>query len=337
MTEKSTGKVSYKSTKDKIWAAYKEATEKLSEKGQVLMNANAIKQSEKKKEILDSVDGNGIVSVDGLMTHLETFKVSTEEAHNKYTTLVEAIKLKEDELQELFGIERSAFSLAALLDAHELQKEELRISKNEEIKQFEVRISEVRKDLLETQKEGQVTNQKKVSELDYEFDRKRLQKTNELADELEIKTKSHKDAIAKLYSDLEDAQKVFSEQVAEFNKEKRNAEEQQAIINTIPETVKVAEKAAVGKAAGIATKQFEIEKKYYQLEKETVIAKITSEAENLRALLVDAKEKETTLTTKLDSAYKQLKELAGETVKGAQNSEMFEKMKGLMETGGKSK
>lgn len=337
MTEKSTGNVSYKSTKDKIWAAYKEATDKLSEKGEVLMNADVIKQSEKKKEVLDSVDGNGVVSVDGLMLHLETFKTSTEEAHTKYTTLVEAIKLKEDELKELFGIEKSAFSLAALLDAHELQKEELRISKNEEIKQFEVRISEVRKDLMETQKEATVENRKKVSELDYEFERKRLQKTNELSDELEIKIRAHKEAVAKLYDELEATQKLFSEEMADFNKEKKDAQEQQTIIDLIPETVKSAEKAAVGKAAGIATKQFETEKKFYQLEKETVIAKLTADKENLTQLLVDAKEKETTLTTKLDSAYKELKELAGETVKGAQNSEMFDKMKSMMETSGKSK
>jgi seryl-tRNA synthetase len=123
--------------------------------------------------------------------------------------------------------------------------------------------------------------------------------------------------------------------MADFNKEKKDAQAQQEIIDAIPGTVKTAEKAAVAKSEAIAKRQFETEKKFYQLEKDNEIAKLTAEKENLTQSLVDFKTKETTLTTKLDDAYKELKELAGETVKGAQNSEMFDKMKTMLD--GKSK
>ena len=98
----------------------------------------------------------------------------------------------------------------------------------------------------------------------------------------------------------------------------------------IPEKIAEAVKSAVGKTTGMMQSKLEAEKKFFErdiaakLELSTA-ATTALETENgkLTYNIVE-------LQTKLDDAYKEIKNMAIKTVEGAGNSSMFNEMKTLL-------
>ncbi len=330
-------KVTYKSTKDKIWAAYKASQNMLQEKGEVTMDVENKKIDDNNTLVLENVESNGGLSVEHLIKILGTFEIKTVETQAKYQNLCEAISIKEKELTDLFGIEKNATSLAALLDAHESITENIKKEKEDILSSYQEKIEDRQTALkhAENALNSQIT--KKQNEFEYEFNREKIKRRDELGDELELIRKEKQRVLDVLAEQLAGKQKDYAERVSEFNKEKKEFDSLKEQIINFEATLEADREDTVKKTLSNCHKRFEAEKKYYILEKDGEVKTALAQLEAANAIIADAKAKNDKLESKLDSAYKELKDLASDTVKGAANSDMFDKMKGLVETGKTSK
>jgi chromosome segregation ATPase len=118
--------VSEKDTKKVLLSAYERALEVIKNLQAGVMDpvkevaekreaATVAKAEEIVKSDLSTAINSLLGSVDKTLTTLTT---TIEEAEGKYNSITEAIAVKEKELEEMFAIEKSAFTLAALINAH---------------------------------------------------------------------------------------------------------------------------------------------------------------------------------------------------------------------------
>lgn len=116
-------------SKQKILDAYKDLQAKM--KNNAAQTINPEQEAKVKKAKATISRANGIPDVTNIQSFQNSFVDSMQHFTTNFSTLLneyndvkEAIGSKQDELKELFGIEQEAFTLAALMDAQRIQKEE---------------------------------------------------------------------------------------------------------------------------------------------------------------------------------------------------------------------
>ncbi len=124
-------KITSSNTKKEMLDAFKILTEKLTEKAQTELKPEIAQKTMKEKEIVKTADAaskEGIIKrvydlKDEIGKALTGLAAKMEDEKEHYTKIKEAIAIKNNELKEIFEIETSAFSLAALLEAQKHKKE----------------------------------------------------------------------------------------------------------------------------------------------------------------------------------------------------------------------
>jgi len=124
--------LSMSNTKKEMLNAYNALLKQLQEKREAELKPEKIIEEKKKREVVEvaeTLSSEGVVKEIGNLK-LELGKMLTqisdglEEEVNKYKKIQNAIKIKEEELKELYEIERSAETLAALIEAQNQKRQE---------------------------------------------------------------------------------------------------------------------------------------------------------------------------------------------------------------------
>ena len=135
MTEKKppTKKVSLSNTKQEMLSAYNELLKQFQEQRQTeLKPQEKIEEKTRNQvvEVADSLSTEGVVQEVGSLKS-ETGKLLSqlsdrlEEEVEKYKQIKAAVGVKEKELSEIYEIEKSASSLAALIEAQHQRRQEI--------------------------------------------------------------------------------------------------------------------------------------------------------------------------------------------------------------------
>ena len=128
--EKKIKKLSMTNTKKEMLDAYSELVKEISSQEQLQLKPQKIAEEKSKKEIIQKVDD---MSTDSVAQNIGILKTDVnnvlsklhenlEKEVRKYEDIQKAIKVKETELKEVFEIEKSAFSLAALIESQNIKK-----------------------------------------------------------------------------------------------------------------------------------------------------------------------------------------------------------------------
>ena len=145
-------KLTDKNTKQEMLEAFESLAKQLDEKRAEELNADKRAEEKKKQEALKVAESVAADSVDREMGALKSeiskmlagLSEKLVSEATKFRNLRQAVESKECEIQELFGIERAASSLAALIEAQHQKKEEFEVEMAGKREELDAEIAEAR-------------------------------------------------------------------------------------------------------------------------------------------------------------------------------------------------
>lgn len=308
--------VTMKSTKAEIMEAYKAAVEKLEKKEGMIDDPVKEAVTKRKEEVIASAN----------VTAKES--IFNPEIIKKYNDLIEAIKIKQFELDELYGLEAKANSMAAMINAYKEKNEELKERQAEKEAAFDSEMNE-RKNAIEAEIETLKQHKQEILDsIDVEAKRitdeinlKRSREEDEYTYNLRRmrKTENDKwnDEKATREKELALREDVATEKEAKLKAQEDYIKELEEKVNEIPTLIAKATEDGVKKGKTDADKSNAFEVRALQKDANYQEQLLQNQIERLSEDLVNIKAEKMELQQKLDDAYAQMRELASKTVESA--------------------
>ncbi len=344
MEEKKTlpKKLSMSSTKQEMMDAYQGALKLLEDKKETELKPEKKLEEKKTKEavrIADSLSSEGVVQeISGLK--IEIGKVLTqigdklEDEVNKFKAIQSAIELREKELQELYEIEKSALTLAALIETQNqkrqqfeaemaARKEELsqdiqtqRLEWGKEKEEYEGQIKE--RDLTEKKR-----REREKEEYDYSFKRQQMLAKDKFEDEKAKLEKEIQLKKAQMENELKEREKVIAQKEEELNELRKK-------VSLFPKELET----AVGKAVKETSERLSLEAKNKEelLKKEFTGERnvLTTRIESLEKTAKEQSAQVAGLTQFLEKANQKVQEIAVKALESASAQKSLSNLQQLL-------
>jgi hypothetical protein len=335
-------KLSDKSTKQEMLDAYQSVVKQLEEKRATELNPE--KRLEEKKteaavKIANTLSPEGVDRQIGVLKS-DIGKMLAEVASNleaevaKYKSIQKAIEGKEQELQELYGIEKSAGTLAALIE-----------SQNQKWREFEVELAEQKEEL---------TREIETTRADWEKERKQHEIDIKERDTLEKKARDRekeeytygfkRDQQA-IKDQLNDEKQKLEKDILQKKEAaaKELAEREKAIVEKERELAQLREKVAaypkelettVTKALQEATERIKLEAKNREdlLRKEFEGQKnvLSTRIESLDRTVKEQADQNAKFSRQLETAYQKVQDIAQKAIEGSSQAKSFAELQKLL-------
>ena len=328
-------KLSLSNTKQEMLEAYNVALKQMEAQREAELKPEKKIEEKKAKEVIQVAES---LSTEGVAREISNLKIEAsktlaqisdrlEEEVNKFRAIQSAISLKEKELQELYEIEKSAVTLAALIEsqnqkrqAFEIEMAEKKEALSQEIEALRAQREQEKKEYEEEIKERDMTEKKRREREkdDYEYSFKREQKLTKDKFEDE-KSKLEKEIQIKkeqMQSELKEREKVVAEKEEELNELRKKA----SVFPKEMETV-------VAKAIKETTEKLNLEaKNREELQKKEFVGErnvLTTRIESLEKSVKEQSEQIAKFSQQLEKAYQQVQEIAVKTIEGSSTIKSF--------------
>lgn len=317
MPEKETAikKLSMASTKQEMLEAYNSLLKQLQEKERAELRPEEEIEKKKKKEVVavaDSLSSEGVAKAASdlkleMGKTLAQLSQALEEEVARYHKVKEAVEVKESELEEIYGIQKAAQSLAALLETQNRKRQEFE-KENETLRQAQEKDRELYEaKLKERDAEETRRRQREKEEYEYAFKREQLLNKNKSDDEklkLEKELSAKKEAIEK---QLAERERLLTEKEDKFAELQKKVDSFPKELDTAIQKVT---KEITERLQGEARNKEEFLKKSFEGERGVLLAKI----ESWEKLAKDQKDQITKLSQQIEKAYQQIEDIAVKTV-----------------------
>lgn len=328
-------KLSLSNTKQEMLEAYQTVLKQLEAQREAELKPEKRLEEKKAKEVIQVADS---LSSEGVAREISNLKIETgkvlaqisdrlEEEIGKFKAVQNAIVLKEKELQELYEIEKSAMTLAALIESQNQKRQvfesemaEKKEALSQEIETLRAERENEKKDYEEGIKERDVAEKKRREREkdDYEYSFRREQKLTKDKFEDE-KSKLEKELHLKkeqMESELKEREKVIAEQENELNELRKK-------VSAFPKEME----AAMTKAIKETTEKLNLEaKNREELQKREFIGErnvLTTRIESLEKSVKEQNEQIAKFSQQLEKAYQQVQDIAVKTIEGSSNIKSF--------------
>ena len=328
-------KLTVSNTKQEMLEAYTAILKQLEVQREAELKPEKKLEEKKAKEVIQVAES---LSSEGVARGISTLKIEAgkmlaqisdrlEEEISKFKAVQSAIAIKEKELQELYEIEKSAMTLAALIESQsqrrqtfELEMAEKKEALSQEIETLRVQRDQEKKEYEEAIKERDTAEKKRrdreKEEYEYGFKREQKLAKDKFEDEkakLERETQAKKEQMEK---ELQERAKAIVEQENELNELRKKVsvfskEMETAISKAIKET---AEKLSLE-----AKNREELQRKEFLGGKNV----FTTRIESLEKIVKEQSEQITRLTQQLEKAYQQVQDIAVKTIEGSSTTKSF--------------
>ncbi len=335
-------KISDKNTKQEILEAYGTLVQQLEEKRAAELNPQkklAEKAAVEATQVAASVAPEGIDREIGTLKS-EITRMLAEVSEklaveaDKFKSLQKAVESKQSELQELYGIEKNASSLAALIEAQHQKRQEF---ETDMAQQRETLIREINEAHDEWEKERKAheaevrerdTAEKKArdrekEQFEYAFKRDQqtaLDKLNDQKATLEKELRLKKETAEK---ELTEREHRVAEKETEFNQLRAKAE---AFPKELQTNVDKAVKDVSDRLKLEAKNREDLLKK----EAEGQMNVMTARIESLEKTVKDLSDNNTKLSRQLETAYQKVQEIAEKSVESASQAKSFGELQKLL-------
>ena len=335
-------RLSEKNTKQEMLEAYQGLVRQLQEKRAAELNPEKRLQEKQAEEAVTVAAGLAPDGVDRALGDLKaTIGKSLAEIAERmasevtrFKSVQKAVESKERDLQELYGIEKAATSLAALIEAQnqkrrefetELgrQKEELgreiettRAEWEKEKKSHEIELRE--RDALE--KKGRERDKEEYA---YSFKREQQAARDKLNDEkagLEKEILAKRESVAK---ELADREKAVAAQEKELTELKQKAA---AFPKELESAVAKAVKEATDRLILESKNREELLRKEFEGQRNVSVARI----EALEKMAKDLSDQNGKLSKQLETAYQKIQEIAEKAIEGSSQSKSLADLQKLL-------
>ncbi len=337
-----TKKLTEKNTKQEMIDAYQSLVKQLEEKRAAELNPEKRLEEKKTEEAVKvaetlSPDGvereiGNLKSDIGKMLAEVAGKLEAEVA--KYKSIQKAIEGKQRELQELYGIEKAAATLAALIESQNQKRrefeQELAEQKEELIREIETTRAEWDKERKQREAEAKEREaaEKKARDRDkeeftYSFKREQQAIKDQLADEkmkLEKDIQQKKEAATK---ELAEREKSVAEKEREFTELRKQA-------GAFPKELET----AVAKAVQDSSERLKLEAKNREelLRKEFEGQRnvLSTRIESLERTVKEQAELNSKFSRQLETAYQKVQEIAEKAIEGSSQAKSFAELQKLL-------
>ncbi|MFB3903388.1 MAG: hypothetical protein ACE15E_08040 [Acidobacteriota bacterium] len=257
-----------------------------------------------------------------------------EQEVGRYQAVQRAIEEKEKDLKEVYEIERAAGSLAALIEAQNIKKQEYEAAfearKEQALAEVQSARDQWEKDKLQWEsdlKERQETENRKrerdKEEYEYRFKREKQQMQDQLADE---RARMERDLAAKrieLEQGLAEREKAVAERELQVDQlrarvESFPAELEKAVAQAVAEVTSRLEMQSKNHEELLA-KEFEGERKV-----------LTTRIQALEKTVKEQAEQIDRLSQQMDKAYQQVQDIAVKAIEGSSNSKSLAGLQQLL-------
>lgn len=327
---------SMKNTKKELLDAYHDVLQQLREKDRTQLKPEQKAQEKKEAQVLTAVRE---VTADGVLAKTNQLKqdmvttlaelgdkLTAEVA--KYDQIQQAIEIKQRELKEIFEIDRSAGTLAALIEAQHQEKEQFERRMAEEKERLSEEIAAIREQWRREKaehdaeaKEQQTIEAKRrkreEEEYRYAFEREQQLTRNKFEDEKARLLAEKSEIEHQMQSLKEQTEKELQE------REKRIAEREQEFaslqgqVEAFPKRLD----AAVAGAVKETTERIQREAKYQQdlLQKDFEGQKnvLTARIQSLEKTVKEQAEQLAKLSQQQEGAYQKIQDVAVKAIEGA--------------------
>ncbi len=321
-------KVSMTNTKQELLNAYNALLKSIEEKKETELRPEKKIQERKEMETVKSAErlsSEGVAQ--GIMQlKIEIGKMLTriseqlEQEVGKFRNIQEAIKVKEDELQELYGIEKAASSLAALIEAQNEkrrgfedemaeQKEAFREEREKTRTRWEVEKKEHAASIKEMEQEEKKRREREKEEFTYAFKREQQLAKDKFEDEKARLEKEIQDNREQMEKDLKERERI----VAENEKELEALRKQVAAFpKEMDTTVAKSVKEAVDSLTKEAKAKDELMQKEFDGQRNVFVTRIESLEKGVR----EQDEQIEKLSRQLENAYQKVQDIALKAIEG---------------------
>lgn len=324
-------KVSMASTKREMLDAYNALLKQLKERRESELRPERKLEEKRKKEVVEVADS---LSSEGVVRGISNLKVEIgkmlteisdklEEEVNKFRGIQKAIEVKENELQEVYEIERSAATLAALIESQNLKRQEFESEMATEKEELTREVEETRAEWEKETKEHQALVKERDAEEKKRHDREKEDFTYTFKREQQLSKDKFQDEKAKLEKEI---------QLKREEMEKEWTEREKAIADKEDELVELRKKVtafpkemetAVNKATKETSERIKLEAKSTEalLEKEFDGQRnvLTTRIESLEKTVGEQGEQIAKLSQQLEKAYQKVQDIALKAVEGSSN------------------
>lgn len=345
---------SMKNTKKELLDAYNEVLQKLKEKDRTQLKPEQKAQEKKETQVLMAVRE---VTADGVLLKINQLKqemvktlaelgdkLGAEVA--RYEQVQQAIEIKQKELKEIFEIDRSAGTLAALIEAQHHEKEQFERQMAEEQERLSQEIASIREQWRreKADRDAEVKEQQAIEakrrkreeeEYRYAFEREQQLTRNKFEDE-KAKLLAQKSEIEKQMQTLkEQTEKELAE------REKRIAEREQEFASLQGQVEAFPKRLddAVAGAVKDTTERIQREAKYQQdlLQKDFEGQKnvLTSRIQSLEKAVKEQTEQLAKLSQQQEGAYQKIQDVAVKAIEGASKQGSFGSLVHMLKEQGK--
>jgi len=332
-------KISTVNTKKQMLDAFNRLKEKYQEQAKAEMQPERAREAQKEKETVQTADAVAeldiLRQVDALKANLNSTLAGIAsrlaEESRRYSKLKEAIAFKDKELQELFEIEKSAFALAALLEAQKLKKLEFEAEMVQRKNSLEAEIEAVRSEwdkerqryqeqVKEQKKEDEKNRSRSKEEFEYSFAREQGQKKAKLEDELTQLEKSLAKRQEEFETQLAVRDNALRQREAAVSEREKRMDELHAQVEAFPQELDGKVARAVKEATDLvrsdAKKNEALIVKGFEGEKNVLLARI----EALEKVAATQNHQLEAITRQLENAYGKVQDIAVKAVAGPHGS-----------------
>ena len=335
-------KITMRNTKKEILAAYNEVLQRLKEQRAVQLKPEEAIEERKIEEAVEVTDS---LSTEGIVQEVSALKLEIgrllgqlsdrlEEEVGKYRQVQQAVEAKEKELQEIYEIEKSALSLAALIEAQQQKRQqteaELAARKEELTREIETLRAEWEKEkqfheaeIKERDADEQKRREREKEEYRYAFQREQQLAREQFEDEkarLEREIESRREQMEK---ELADREKAIVEQETELDELRKQVS---AFPRELESAVKQAVKEAVQRVGSEAKNREELLKKEFDGERNVLNTRI----EALEKTVAEQNEQIAKLSQQVEKAYSQVQDIAIKAIEGTSRSQPLTSLQQLM-------
>jgi hypothetical protein len=334
--------LSEKNTKQEMLDAYRGLVRQLQEKRAAELNPEKRLQEKQSEE---AVAVAAELTPDGVERSLGNLKADIGQSLaqiaermasevTRYKAVQKAVESKERELQELYGIEKAATSLAALIEAQHQKRQDFEIELGQQKEELTREIESTRAEWEKEKKSHEVElrerdtlekkgREREKEEFAYLFKREQQIARDKLNDEkagLEKEILSKREGVAK---ELAEREKAVAAQEKELIELKQKAA---AFPKELESALDKAIKEATDRLKLEAKNREELLRKEFEGERNVSAARI----EGLEKLNKDLSDQNAKLSKQLEAAYQKVQEIAEKAIEGSSQAKSLADLQKLL-------
>ena len=335
--------ITIKNTKQQMLDAYNELVQKLEDQRQAELKPEKKAEEQKTHRAIEQADK---LSLDGITQGIgqlkseinKTFTGLVEKLETeltKYQEVKKAIEAKELELGEIYEIQKSASSLAALIEAQNQRRNEFEREMEEKKQALSAEIEATRKEwqaekaqyeALDKEKREADEKQKKREKEEYEYNFKREQQLtrDKFEDEKAKAEKSLTEKREQTEKELTEREQIIAEREKKMaTLEGRISELEQTrdkvVENAVKETTERLELDFKAKET-LLKKEYEGERKVFSTRIQSLEVTVNNQNEQIARL-----------TQQLEKASMQVQDIAVKAIEGSSHSKLFNQFQSYLE------